>query len=75
MANSYMTRAMRSADPRYRRILTRLGYGKPVKRPERDEMTELRQEYERVVGKRPFHGWDASKLREKMAEVISKDSE
>lgn len=73
MANSYMTRAMRAADPRYRRILTRLGYGKSVKQPERDEMTELRQEYERVVGKRPYWGWDADELRARMAEAEAQE--
>lgn len=31
------------------------------------EINELRTEYERVVGKRPFNGWDAATLRERMA--------
>lgn len=32
-----------------------------------DEMTELREEYLSVIGKRPFHGWDADTLRLKIA--------
>lgn len=32
-----------------------------------DHMRALREEYQRVVGKRPFSGWDEATLREKMA--------
>lgn len=78
--NGYMDRALQSSDPRYARILGRLGYerrdmaalgGNPVKAaiPQHDEITLLRAEYERVLGKRPFMGWDESKLREKIAEA------
>jgi hypothetical protein len=28
----------------------------------------VRDEYEQVVGKRPFHGWDEAELRRRMAE-------
>ena len=42
---------------------------KPPAVPEHDEMTLLRAEYERVVGKRPFMGWDEAKMREKIAEA------
>lgn len=31
------------------------------------DMADLRAQYERVVGKKPFNGWDADTLREKMA--------
>lgn len=31
------------------------------------DLTSLRAEYEKVVGRRPFMGWDAGTLREKMA--------
>lgn len=31
-----------------------------------DDMADLRAEYQRVMGKRPFPGWDADKLRAKM---------
>ena len=30
------------------------------------EVVELRAEYEKVLGKKPFSGWDAATLREKM---------
>lgn len=32
-----------------------------------ENLTALRAEYQRVVGKRPFNGWDAATLREKIA--------
>jgi len=77
--NGYYHRALKASDRRYRQAFERMGYGRRDMRvaepDEQDEMTALRAEYQRVVGKRPFHGWDASELREKMAEVISKDSE
>lgn len=31
-----------------------------------DDMADLRAEYQRVMGKRPFPGWDADTLRAKM---------
>ena len=31
-----------------------------------DEMADLRAEYERVFGKRPFMGWDADELRRRI---------
>jgi len=34
-----------------------------------DELTDLRAEYHEVVGKRPYHGWNADTLREKIAEA------
>lgn len=34
-----------------------------------DELAALRAEYQEVVGKRAFHGWDADQLREKIAEA------
>lgn len=33
---------------------------------ESDELTELRAEYTDKIGKRPYHGWDAATLREKI---------
>ena len=75
MKNSgYMTRALRHSDPRFARVLGKLGYAGRDMRPAppvepKDDMTELRAEYERVVGKRPFMGWDADTLRTKIAEA------
>lgn len=70
--NSYRTRMLQAADPRFAKIHDRL-YGrrdmqaKPL--PETDDITFLRAEYQRVVGKRPFNGWDAATLRKKIAEA------
>jgi hypothetical protein len=32
-----------------------------------DILAPLREEYQRVIGRKPFHGWDADTLREKIA--------
>lgn len=34
-----------------------------------DGMKALREEYQRVVGKKPFGGWDAETIKAKMAEA------
>lgn len=78
-SNSYMDRAMRSADPRFARILGKLGYqrsdmvAKAAAAEAEDELTELRVQYQDVVGKRAYHGWDADMLREKIAEAMEAD--
>ncbi|MBN7777768.1 hypothetical protein JYP49_14300 [Nitratireductor aquimarinus] len=73
MKSNYLTRAMNARDPRYRKIAEKLGYGrrdvqaksrKPV-----DDMKALRARYVKVVGKKPYHGWDADTLRTKIAEA------
>jgi hypothetical protein len=75
-SQSYMTRALQARDPRFAQILCKLGYDtegeaekpKPVAKPTKaDDMAELRGTYAEVVGKRPFNGWDADTLREKIA--------
>ena len=79
---SYMDRALRHKDPRYARILDKMGYGTrhmvaasvpvdPVsdEADEGDELAQLRAQYQEVMGKRPFHGWDAETLKAKMAEA------
>ena len=35
--------------------------------PEEDDVAALRSEYQEKLGKRPYHGWDAETLREKIA--------
>ena len=70
--SSYMTRALSHRDPRFARILGRLGYeGRAMvaEEPKQDELASLREQYQAVVGKRPFMGWDADTLRQKMAEA------
>ena len=63
---------------RYADILQKLGRGTYLTRdmraatePEQegDELPKLRAQYQEVVGKRPYHGWDADTLREKIAEA------
>jgi hypothetical protein len=34
-----------------------------------EDMTALRAEYEAKLGKRPFNGWDAAALRQKIADA------
>ncbi|MDX0310553.1 hypothetical protein GOC54_05370 [Sinorhizobium meliloti] len=81
--SSYMTRPMKARDPRYARVLGLLGYQrtdmvsedpakltpKPSPKAEDDDIAALRKEYLEVVGKRPFHGWDAATIRAKINEV------
>lgn len=78
-SNSYMDRAMRSADPRFARILGKLGYqrsdmvAKAAAAEAEDELAELRAQYQEAVGKRAYHGWYADTLREKIAEATEAD--
>lgn len=73
--STYMDRAMRSADPRFARILGKLGYQRSDMIAEaeaveaEDELSELRAQYQEAFGKRAYHGWDAKMLREKIAEA------
>jgi hypothetical protein len=34
-----------------------------------DPLPDLRKQYQEIVGKRPFHGWDADVLKDKIAEA------
>lgn len=65
----YFTRAMKARDPRFARIFDKLGYRTTdlVAEGGPPSIDDLRAEYERVVGKRPFNGWDAEALSEKIA--------
>lgn len=75
MRQGYMNRALRSRDPRYARVLSRLGYGRrdmvaeprPTPADPFEELAAFRSEYRLVVGRQPFHGWDAETLRAKIA--------
>lgn len=81
--SSYMTRALRSNDRRFALVLGKLGHTAPLLRSigkskaatsstkpaASDDLTALRVEYQDVVGKRPFHGWDADTLKTKIAEA------
>ena len=78
-SNSYMDRAMRSADPRFARILGKLGYQRSdmVARAEKedDELAELRAQYQEAVGKRPYHGWAAEEIRSRIAQAVDQQEE
>lgn len=76
----YATRQLRPGDeftasPRDARVLIAVGKAReagpePASPPAAkapDEITTLRAEYEAVVGRRAYHGWDADQLREKIA--------
>lgn len=67
--STYMDRALRAKDPRFARILSKLGYERSDMQAGKDEMAELRAEYEKVVGKRPYMGWDKPTLEKKIAEA------
>lgn len=73
--STYMDRALKSRDPRFARILSKLGYerrdmvAEPNPEGNADDLAALRAEYLDVVGKRAFHGWDAATLREKIADA------
>ena len=79
--SGYMDRAMRAADPRFARILGKLGYQRSDmeaakdQEAEADAMDALRAEYQDVVGKRAYHGWSADELREKIAAAKHEDTE
>ncbi|UZW54959.1 hypothetical protein NUH86_16010 [Sphingobium sp. JS3065] len=67
---SYYTRAMKAGDRRYARIFGKLGYDTTqiVADDGEPDLEALRSLYQEVVGKRPYHGWDAATLSAKIAE-------
>lgn len=82
---TYKTGRKRMLRERDAKLLKRLGRGTYMTRDMRaqpepvvvepatpwidDELTGLRAEYQEAVGKRPYHGWDADTLREKITEA------
>lgn len=36
-----------------------------------DETSALRAEYQAMLGRRPYHGWDAAELRRRMADAAT----
>lgn len=78
-SSTYMDRAMRSSDRRYAVILGKMGYSTTDMRPQKavepqeedGEIKALREQYQDVVGKRAFHGWDANELRERIEKARS----
>lgn len=72
-ASNYMNRALKAHDPRFARILGKLGYERTdivsLDDAGVDDVAQLRKEYQEVVGKRAFYGWDAATLKAKIAEA------
>lgn len=71
----YFNRALKANDPRFARIFGKLGYRtrEMVADDNGPDIAELRATYEDVVGKRPYMGWDAETLAEKIAEARAAD--
>lgn len=72
--SSYMTRAMQARDPRFATVLGKLGYERADLHASESaspvlDIKELRAEYQKVVGKRAFNGWDADTITAKIAEA------
>lgn len=78
---SYMTRALRARDPRFARVLGKLGYStgdmvpepSPAPADDGDELAALRAEYKQAAGKRAYAGWDAETLRAKITAAKKPD--
>jgi len=71
--DNYYDRSMKSSDNRYRRVFEKMGYGTRSVRAD-DEVATLRHEYQALVGKKPYMGWDADTLRDKIeAHHVEKD--
>lgn len=47
--------------------------GKPTSDDVPDDLEKLRAEYVEVLGKRPYHGWDAQTLATKISEARAAD--
>lgn len=81
IANRRMTYATRRlspgdrfiADDRVARVLIaakkarKASHERTTRIPPKNELADLRVQYAAVIGKRPFNGWDAEVLREKIA--------
>lgn len=68
---AYFTRALKANDRRYARVFEKLGYRTTDLVASDDapmDIHALRDLYEQVVGKKPFNGWDAETLSDKIAE-------
>lgn len=70
----YATRRLQAEDrftvksKRDARILVGIGNAR-VAEPEKDDIADLRAEYAEKFDKKPFNGWNADTLREKIADA------
>lgn len=88
--NTYWDKALKSRDPRFAQVLSRLGYATrhmqadvaapvvaaPAQEPSTaseasDELSDLRAQYQEIVGKKPYHGWGADELRKRIDEALA----
>ena len=53
----------------YKIIDARFNPSKDDKAVDDDETDDLKAKYQEVMGKKPFHGWDAATLQAKMDEA------
>lgn len=73
----YYTRALQANDPRFARVFDKMGYGRSDMSADQqtappapsDDLSALRDQYQAVVGKKPYHGWDADEMRKRIAEA------
>ncbi|MGC4252441.1 MAG: hypothetical protein QM605_13525 [Sphingobium sp.] len=67
---SYFSRAMKAKDRRFARIFGKLGYETTqiVADDGEPDIDAIRELYQEVAGKKPYHGWDAETLNRKIAE-------
>lgn len=74
---TYATRRLKAGDvfipvsDRDANVLIALMKAKPAEQDRSDDIANLRLQYQTKFGKRPFMGWDADKLREKITEESS----
>jgi ribosome-binding protein aMBF1 (putative translation factor) len=76
--SGYMTRAMKSRDPRFARVLGKLGYERSDMaateadvdndKSDDDDLVAARVRYQEAVGKRAYHGWSVEELDAKIEE-------
>lgn len=67
----YRERMMASRDPRFHTLARKLYKTRDmVAEPPvaSEDISEVRAEYKRVLGKNPFNGWDIETLKAKIAE-------
>lgn len=84
-SNTYWDRALKSRDPRFAQVLSRLGYAtrhmqadvaapasEPAPKAEvGEDLADLRAQYQEIVGKKPYHGWGADELRKRIDEALA----
>lgn len=87
---TYWDKALKSRDPRFAQVLSRLGYAtrhmqadvaapvvaapasEPTPKAEvGEDLADLRAQYQEIVGKKPYYGWDAEELQRRIKEAYA----